>query len=259
MSSRGQRVEWAPGQDPSRPRPSDKGPEGRCEGPRPPPGAASGRRGLGWAQDPLEHPGNEETQWRPRPPFWIVPPLSSQLPYRDRLSERDEDNGTERPPTSRRPQRRPGPGYQGPARRDEPREEQMAADGSQGRAYLSTASVYGGSNRDGGGKRPSLPVPGSPGASRLPGRRGACAGCRKRASRCARSAAGLAAGCFPEMELRTPPPVAVAGARLEARFGPPAAGRLCFYFVCHARLRPGHLCGHGGLREPNKKRFSRGP
>lgn len=100
--------------------------------------------------------------------FGSFPP-DLPAPHQDLLSERVENNGTGRPPTRRRPRRRPGTRYQGPARRGEPREEQMAADGAQGQAYLSTASVYGGSNRDGGGKPPSLPVPGLP-PSRPPGR-----------------------------------------------------------------------------------------
>lgn len=108
------------------------------------------------------------------------PPPVSQLPHQDLLSERDENNGTERSPTRRRPHHRPGTGYQGPARRDEPRGGQMAADSTQGRAYLSTASVYGGSNRDGGGKLPSLPVPVSPRPPAFPAARAHARGAGRR-------------------------------------------------------------------------------
>jgi hypothetical protein len=50
------------------------------------------------------------------------------------------------------------------------------------KAYLSTASVYGGSNGDGGGKLPSLPVPGSPRPPAFPAARAHAQGAGSRLS-----------------------------------------------------------------------------
>lgn len=146
----------------SSPADQEKARRGDARGPAlllapPPAAAASGGPRTHWnIQETRTHNGGRGHH------FGSSPRPCLPAPHRALFSERDENNGTERPPTRRRGQRRPGTRYRGPARRNEPREEQMAADGAQGQAYLSTASVYGGSNRDGGGKRPSLPVPGSP-------------------------------------------------------------------------------------------------
>lgn len=164
-----------------------KGPEGRCEGPRPPPGAASGRGGPGWAEDPLEYPGSAETQWRPRPPFWIVPPPCLPAPRQDLLPERVEDNGTGRPPARLRPRRQPDTGYRGHARRGEPRDEQMAADGAQGQSLPKHCERVWRQQRE--RRREAAFTSGSKlaSASLLPGRQGARAGSRKQVSSHARA------------------------------------------------------------------------
>lgn len=141
----------------------------------------------------------------------------------------------------------------------------MAADGVQGQAYLSTASVYGGSNRDGGGKLPSLPVPGRPRPPACPAARSHArvAGSRPLAARAPRLALQNAHLKLSFGRLRLSP---VARARQKThifprrslhvvlvRFCTPSDGRL--YFCLPRQASPwAPLCGHGGLREPSGKR-----
>lgn len=104
------------------------------------------------------------------------------------------------------------------------------------KAYLSTASVYGGSNGDGGGKLPSLPVPSSPRPPSFPAARAHArgAGSRSLATRArARSATGFAERPL-EMKLLPPPPVASSrSATGSSRLSPTELSILFFYTSAH--------------------------
>lgn len=157
-------------------------------------------------------------------------------------------------PSPRRPSSERASGTGGPGGGRSPGERRWRRMVRKAEAYLSTASVYGGGNGDGGGNLPSLPVAASS-LSRKPGRRrGSPAGSSR-----ARTGAAPGNAGWEDAHLWAPPPSPAAeGAARSSRPSPrscpsgvptplpphPSARGSPSLLCCsarHARLLSGHL------------------